>query len=135
MKPNIILKPVIRTTNRSSNSDEKLLKNQGNLCFYCSKLMRERDNSSVFHKDGCTKDHFFPKSHGFDLCGNKVFACGECNNAKANSYPTPCDVIRFVDLHSSMSAKERRKLIVVIKNNKPRFKLKMTYDLINYYCR
>jgi len=134
MKPNIILKPVIRISNRGSISDEKLLKNQANLCFYCSKILYH-GRAGVFHKDGITKDHFFPKSHGFDLCGNKVFACGECNNSKGNNYPSACEVIRFVKLHDTLSVKERRKLIIRTKNDKPRFKLKITSDLINHYCR
>lgn len=88
---------------------------------------------SSMEENGLTKDHFLPKSHGFDLCGNKVFACASCNNKKGNSYPSVKEIIKFIKIHDIMKAKERKKLVVRTHNDKPIFKLKMTADLINYH--
>jgi len=39
-----------------------------------------------------TADHVFPKSRGFQLSGNSMPACGECNNVKQDRLPTPDEV-------------------------------------------
>lgn len=134
MKPEIILKPIIRCSKRlASVSDEVQLSHQQNKCFYCGRKMLRVGNSKHFH-DKCTKDHFFPKSHGFDLVGNKVFACGKCNNSKKDNYPTTIDMYNFVVLHRSLLGKKlTKKLIISTHNGKPRFKLKLTEEVIAHY--
>ena len=34
-----------------------------------------------------TKDHFFPRSEGYDLANNMVMACTKCNSSKGNNHP------------------------------------------------
>lgn len=129
-----ILKPYIRFKKRSSIADEELLKNQDGRCFYCYRAMVKSNGIQSLRMQ--TKDHFFPRYHGFDLTGNKVFACAKCNNSdKGSRYPTLQEIYRFVKLHHSMSVKTRNKLIVVTKNDKPRFRMTITKELIDEWCR
>lgn len=120
----IKFKPVLRSQKLFSMHNipfVALLKAQNQQCFYCHKHMAL---SSI------TKDHLFPKSHGFHLRGNLVLAHRECNQLKANRYPTPAEIMRWVALHKDNA---KRMLMIKIKNHKPVFKLIMTEELINDY--
>jgi 5-methylcytosine-specific restriction endonuclease McrA len=118
----VILKPVLRSqqiTSIRNMSFEALLKAQGHLCFYCNHHMP---------LDGITKDHMFPKCHGFHLRGNMVLAHKRCNGKKGSRYPTTAELLKWVALYTN---KPKKHLIIRTKNNKPRFKLKITAELIH----
>lgn len=119
----ITLKPILRINSRDLENMMllKLIKAQNQLCFYCHKHMS---------LDAISKDHFFPKSHGFSLQGNLVLAHSKCNNDKSNRYPTIEEIIRWTMLYKG---KHKRKLRIATHNNKPRFKLVMTEELIHDY--
>lgn len=80
-----------------------------------------------------TKDHLFPKSHGFTLVGNLVFSCASCNNRKADRFPTSQEIIRALTLWRSCfkkSQKHRAGIIRSTAEGKPRFKLYMSAQAI-----
>ena len=54
---------------------EKQYKEQGSCCIYCK---------TAVPFEHITRDHLYPKSKGFTLIENKVFACLKCNMCKGN---------------------------------------------------
>ena len=120
----ITFKPVIRAKqHRLENMPfEALLDAQEHLCFYCNKHMAQSARS---------RDHLFPKSHGFSLQGNLVIAHISCNNKKADRYPTMEEIIKWVNLYTT---KRKGKLLVAIRNKKPRFIMRMTAQDIEEHC-
>lgn len=48
---------------------------QGGCCYYCKTKIKYEE---------ITRDHFFPKSKGYTLFKNKVFACRFCNSSKGH---------------------------------------------------
>lgn len=72
-------------------SNKNLLKRQKHKCFYCGiKLYKY------------TIDHFYPRSLGYGINGNKVLACKKCNEEKANRLPTKEEIKRFNQLYKKL---------------------------------
>jgi 5-methylcytosine-specific restriction endonuclease McrA len=100
-----------------------MIRAQKGVCFYCDQHMSLDDMS---------RDHLFPKSHGFSLQGNLVLAHHRCNSDKANRYPTIAEILKWSALYGR---KHRKNLLVKhSKSGKPRFKLKMTQDVVDDWC-
>lgn len=133
MTTSIKLKPVIRIPTNGklySINDAQMAKAQSYRCFYCNKVMNPNTNGKMRQ----SKDHFFPKSHGFSLMGNKVLACGGCNSAKNDKYPTLEAMARFVKMYSKFHYVANNHILKTLKD-KPRFRLSMTAELISTHCR
>lgn len=114
----ITFKPIIRNRNLVLNpSHNRLLAAQKGRCFYCGKFMTS-----------WTKDHLFPRSHGFTLAGNLVFSCESCNNRKADRIPSPHEIIRALTLWRSCLSKAKKHRAGIIRSigGKPRFKMCMS---------
>lgn len=115
-------KPILRTAKFLENlSFEKMIKAQNQLCFYCQQFMPVMT---------ITKDHIFPKSFGFIINGNMVLAHQKCNNNKSNRFPTIEEVIRW---HTMNRGGQGNRLLIATRNDKPRFRLTMTPELIHDY--
>jgi len=133
MTSNIKLKPVLRVPlngkHYSINTDQ-MSEAQGGLCFYCKKPMNKNTHGTMRQ----SKDHFFPKSHGFTLSGNKVLACQRCNSSKNDKYPSVEAIVRFAQMYSKFIHVSNKNIIRMVKD-KPRFRLSMTAELISTHCR
>lgn len=128
MSSMIILKPILKTNQRKIHNPpvEKLMHNmQKGLCFYCGRPF-DRDVS---------KDHFFPRSYGFGLGGNMVYAHTKCNNKKQNRFPSSAEIVRFCEMYRNNATKLEKKshILSVTSTGKPRFKLVLTPELIHDY--
>jgi CRISPR/Cas system Type II protein with McrA/HNH and RuvC-like nuclease domain len=131
----IKLKPILKTNRRRIHNPplEKLFyQMQKGLCFYCGRPMSHDDDGK---KSKVSKDHLFPRSHGFGLGGNFVYAHVKCNNRKQDRYPTPAEIVRFCEMYRQRAGKTeiQNHIFAVTKEGKPRFKLVLTPELIHDY--
>lgn len=76
---------------------------QDGCCYLCAKPFVE--------DDWATRDHVVPRSKGGEDGGNTLLACGACNTWKADSDPTPCELLylagvnlRFMSVFNLVSA-------------------------------
>jgi len=120
-------KPVLKATRSSrlkNMSYNDQLKRQNFKCFYCDTLLDMTPTNKP------TQDHFFPRSHGFSLNGNKVISCWKCNQIKKNNYPSTEMIIKFFNI---MTPYFRRRSIISMQNNKPKFKMILSKDIKENY--
>lgn len=85
----------------------ELLIAQEGKCFYCNRPMDSIGYPKS--KRGFTVDHFYPKSKGNGLSGNKVYAHFHCNKRKDSRTPSKVEVDKFKRIRNKII--ERRKKI------------------------
>lgn len=73
-----------------------LLRAQNFECFYCEEFINFNE---------ATRDHFFPKSHGYALVYNTVISCERCNKAKGNIIPGLDAIMKAWILYESINLK------------------------------
>ncbi len=58
---------------------------QGGRCYICAK--------GFVPDDWASRDHVVPRAKGGEDGGNTLLACAACNQGKADSDPTPCELL------------------------------------------
>jgi 5-methylcytosine-specific restriction endonuclease McrA len=65
----------------------------GGKCYLCD---------CELHEDDMTKDHVFPKSHGYSITRNMMPAHKNCNIAKGDSIPTLQEIEYVSEVYESL---------------------------------
>jgi hypothetical protein len=126
MESVVKLKPILNASVQNSCVGwEIIYLQQQKRCFYCGEFLSRQER---------TRDHLFPRSHGFKLTGNMVFAHELCNLKKGIRYPTYSEIIQMWFLYKDIKRKKPGNyMILALRNGKPRFKLVITKELIDAY--
>lgn len=131
----ITLKPIIKSNSWHCESmdSNKLLCAQNHRCFYCDGTFTANKRSGPLR---ISRDHLFPRWWGLGMGGNMVFAHAHCNSHKNGRTPTNEEVLKFFHLYRQNAPKRYwDRLVLSTRNNKPRFKLVITPELLRDYCK